>query len=172
MKGQKNMPKYYIACLASYNNGILHGKWFDWATSDDEYHKQCKEVIDSSKCLGAEETAIHDYDGGVNLGEYPDVERLVEVGCAFLENDEDVVKAYLDNHGQDADLDSISDAYVGNYDTEEDFAMSWAVECLGYEENPTWPMNNIDWEGATKELMYDFWTAKKDDGTISVFHNN
>jgi hypothetical protein len=22
-------PKIYVACLASYNNGILHGKWID-----------------------------------------------------------------------------------------------------------------------------------------------
>ena len=167
-----NMPKYYIACLGSYNNGILSGKWFDWATSDTQYWEQVKEVLDNSQYENAEETAIHDYDGGVNLGEYPDVDRLTEVGCAMDESSEEIVKAYLENQGEDADLQCINDKYVGNYDTEKDFAMSWATDCLGYEENPTWPMSNIDWDGATRDLMFDFWTAPKQDGTINVFYNN
>ena len=25
----KSEPKIYVACLAAYNNGILHGRWID-----------------------------------------------------------------------------------------------------------------------------------------------
>ena len=88
----------YIACLASYNNGTLHGKWID-ATSDvDEMQEDVNALLRSSKypnvmvecpaCGGvcrvgacstckssgevpsAEEFAIHDFDGIPNLGEY------------------------------------------------------------------------------------------------------
>ena len=88
----------YIACLASYNNGTLHGKWID-ATSDvDEMQEDVNALLRSSKypnvmvecpacggvcrvgacstCKGsgevpsAEEFAIHDFDGIPNIGEY------------------------------------------------------------------------------------------------------
>ena len=88
----------YIACLASYNNGTLHGKWID-ATSDvDEMQEDVNAMLRSSEypnvmvecpacggvchvetcstCKGygkvpsAEEFAIHDFDGIPNLGEY------------------------------------------------------------------------------------------------------
>ena len=88
----------YIACLASYNNGTLHGKWIE-ATSDvDEMQEDVNALLRSSKypnvmvecptcggvcrvgecltCKGsgkvpsAEEFAIYDFDGIPNLGEY------------------------------------------------------------------------------------------------------
>jgi antirestriction protein len=90
--------KIYIACLASYTNGTLHGKWID-ATSDvDEMQEDVNALLRSSKypnvmvecpacggvcrvgacstCKGsgevpsAEEIAIHDFDGVPDLGEY------------------------------------------------------------------------------------------------------
>jgi len=90
--------KIYIACLASYNNGTMHGKWID-ATSDvDEMQDEVIALLRSSKypnvmvecpacggvyrvgecstCKGtgevpsAEEFAIHSFDGVPNLGEY------------------------------------------------------------------------------------------------------
>jgi len=32
-------PRVYVACLASYNNGILHGEWID-ATDADEIREE------------------------------------------------------------------------------------------------------------------------------------
>ena len=41
--------KIYIACLASYNNGTLHGKWID-ATSDvDEMQEDANALLRSSE---------------------------------------------------------------------------------------------------------------------------
>ncbi|MCE3238388.1 MAG: antirestriction protein [Gammaproteobacteria bacterium] len=38
----------YVACLASYNNGILHGAWID-ATQDVELiHSEIKIILEKS----------------------------------------------------------------------------------------------------------------------------
>jgi len=96
----------YIACLASYNNGTLHGKWID-ATSDvDEMQEDVNALLRSSKqpnvmvecptcggvchvracltCKGsgevpsAEEFAIHDFDGIPNIGEYCGLQAVAD----------------------------------------------------------------------------------------------
>jgi antirestriction protein len=96
----------YIACLASYTNGTLHGKWID-ATSDvDEMQEDVNDLLRSSKypnvmvecpacggvcrvvacstCKGygevpsAEEIAIHDFDGIPDLGEYCGLQAVAD----------------------------------------------------------------------------------------------
>ncbi|MGY6517484.1 MAG: antirestriction protein ArdA [Lysobacteraceae bacterium] len=39
----------YIACLASYNAGILHGRWID-ASDADEMHEDICDILRSSPC--------------------------------------------------------------------------------------------------------------------------
>jgi len=31
-------PQIYVACLASYNNGFLHGQWIDATQSEEEIY--------------------------------------------------------------------------------------------------------------------------------------
>lgn len=85
--------RIYVACLASYNNGVLHGRWIDLGGTDEETVQEeiaamlrespCPNVeVDCPECGGrklsllpcplcrgkgkvpsAEEWAIHDYEG-------------------------------------------------------------------------------------------------------------
>jgi len=52
------IPAIYVACLASYNNAILHGRWIEVT---DEYIvvEQIKEMLADSPEEDAEEYAIH-----------------------------------------------------------------------------------------------------------------
>ena len=34
-----DQPRIYVACLAAYNNGCLHGRWID-ATTPDEIRRE------------------------------------------------------------------------------------------------------------------------------------
>ena len=52
-------PQIYIACLASYNHGILHGRWIDANQSEDELMTEIQEMLDESTIEGAEEFALH-----------------------------------------------------------------------------------------------------------------
>lgn len=42
-------PRFYAACLASYNNGALHGVWIDASTDTDEMQEQVDAMLRASK---------------------------------------------------------------------------------------------------------------------------
>jgi len=56
-------PRIYVADLAAYNNGILHGVWIDATTELDDIQEQVRKMLRSSPEQDAEEYAIHDYEG-------------------------------------------------------------------------------------------------------------
>ena len=56
-------PRIYVACLAAYNGGILHGAWLDAAQEPWALYDDVKAMLDASPVAGAEEFAIHDYEG-------------------------------------------------------------------------------------------------------------
>jgi hypothetical protein len=55
---QPDRPRIYVACLAAYNNGCLHGRWID-ATTPDEIWAQVRAMLADSPEPDAEEWAIH-----------------------------------------------------------------------------------------------------------------
>ena len=61
----------YVACLAAYNNGKLHGCWIDATQELDDIQDQINSMLVSSPEEDAEEYAIHDYEGfgSYSLGE-------------------------------------------------------------------------------------------------------
>ncbi|MDR0779720.1 MAG: antirestriction protein ArdA, partial [Pseudomonadales bacterium] len=56
-------PRIYVACLAAYNNGILHGAWLDAAQEPEALQNEVRDMLAASPIAGAEEWAIHDYEG-------------------------------------------------------------------------------------------------------------
>jgi antirestriction protein len=50
-------PKIYVACLAAYNNGKLHGKWIDAAQDADDIQSEVDDMLKTSPEPGAEEWA-------------------------------------------------------------------------------------------------------------------
>ena len=42
-------PRFYAACLASYNNGVLHGAWIDAGTDVDEMQDRVNDMLRASK---------------------------------------------------------------------------------------------------------------------------
>lgn len=69
----------WIACLASYNRGELHGSWLTIPLIPDDLLEEINEVLDTSPVPGAEEWAIFDYDGPIarlQLGEHIELGRL------------------------------------------------------------------------------------------------
>ena len=51
-------PRIYVACLAAYNNGRLHGRWID-ATDPHEVWQHVRGMLAASPEPDAEEWAIH-----------------------------------------------------------------------------------------------------------------
>jgi antirestriction protein len=127
-------PRVWIACLAAYNDGCLHGEWVD-ASSVEALEKGRRRVLASSPIPGAEEAAIHDYDGfpaglASALGEYPDFAVLGTVGSILTdlgETEGEAFAAWLANEHHDRlkpDLDTseFREAYEGTFESFEKFA--------------------------------------------------
>ncbi|HMM48818.1 MAG TPA: antirestriction protein ArdA [Miltoncostaeaceae bacterium] len=85
-------PRIYVASLGDYNEGRLHGVWIEAAIGDDELYRRVRTMLAGSPMPGAEEWAIHDFEGfcGIDVREHeslPAVGRLargiVTHGAAF-----------------------------------------------------------------------------------------
>jgi antirestriction protein len=55
-------PRIYVACLAAYNNGCLHGEWINANQDADSLHEEVKKILSASPIPRAEEFAIHDFE--------------------------------------------------------------------------------------------------------------
>src|SRR5581483_3902347 len=65
------IPRIYVASLADYNAGRLHGVWIDAAQEPDDLQLHINAMLARSTEPIAEEWAIHDFEGfnGLHLGE-------------------------------------------------------------------------------------------------------
>ena len=170
-KEQKHEPQIYVACLAAYNNGHLYGKWITPKADRDELEAQIKEILKFSPVAGAEEWAIHDYDDFPNLGEYPDLDKLIQVQEAIDKHGKHVVHAFLENWSVE-DLDHIEDAYYGEYDSFSEFAQQLAEDTIeGLNDNSALS-RYFDWNAWERDLEYDFHEGEGENGTSIIFNNN
>lgn len=132
----KPAPAIYVASLADYNNGRLHGRWIDAAREPWEIQADINAILDSSREPAAEEWAIHDYEqfGNWKVGEYDAIEQISRIARGIVEHGY-AYAAWADVFdGEEAsfDIDSFHDAYLGHYDSVQDYVEEMADD-LGYE---------------------------------------
>ena len=153
--------KIYVACLAAYNSGILHGQWIEASSDVDELQEGVDKVLQSSPAADAEEYAIHDYDDFPDMGEYPGLERIAEV-TELIENsafDADVVAAVIANwHG---DLEAAEQALEDNrgvWDSFQDYAEDFADEMIACHDlgKADWIKEYFDYEKYAANLIHDY----------------
>ena len=77
--------RIYVADLAAYNSGKLHGVWIDATLDPGAIQEQINKMLAVSPEGFAEEYAIHDYEGfhGYSLGEYD--ERVHDNRCGHVQ---------------------------------------------------------------------------------------
>lgn len=126
--------RIYAACLAAYNNGTLHGRWID-VTDPETMKEQIAAMLAESPEPGAEEWAVHDYDGirgaiADSYGEYPSLKALCTYVAAREPLEASEAEAF-DIWYSDQDrsyhttaeqlTDAFHDAYIGEFNSREDF---------------------------------------------------
>jgi antirestriction protein len=86
-KSGTDSPSIYVACLASYNSGHLHGRWIDLTNGEDAMDTDISEMLETSPAPGAEEYAVHDFEGfgPYRVSEWSNVSTLVEIAEAVEE---------------------------------------------------------------------------------------
>ena len=171
----------YVACLASYNGGILQGAWLDLEQCKDEEDIQegIDWVIATSPEPGAEEWAMHDSSGlpgYLSRTEWPALGELVAwVDGLSAYADEDNREAYrleCENQGQTIDEDSFRETYCGCHGSGEDYAQELAEELGSIPEGAGWPLTCIDWESAWRELTYDGYREEDcSSGGVHIFRS-
>jgi antirestriction protein len=154
----------YIACLASYNGGILQGAWVDLELCQDE--EDIQEGIDwvlaTSPEPGAEEWAMHDSAGlpsYLSRTEWPEDER-------------EAYRLECENQGETIDEDAFRATYCGCYSSGKDYAYELAEEIDAMPKEFPWPLTCIDWQNAWRELTYDGYREEDcSSGGVHIFRS-
>lgn len=176
---ERQQPRIYVASLADYNDGRLHGSWIDAAQDVETLNACIQDMLDASPSPFAEEWAIHDYDGFefVQLGEYESIEAVSKVALGIAEHGR-AFAAWASHVGlYSSDLDDFQDAYMGHWSSPKAFAEEM-LDDLGYldEFNKALPDHlapyiTFDYEGFAQDLVFNsaIVTVEDSDGSIFVF---
>ncbi|WP_375204241.1 antirestriction protein ArdA [Hyphococcus sp.] len=143
--------RIYVACLAAYNNGILHGRWIDALQDADAILKEIGGMLKASPIAGAEEFAIHDYEGfeGARIEEYQSIDSVAEI-AEFIGEHGKLGGKLLEYFGdlEDARTAMMED-YRGEYSSRADFAQELTEETT---EIPQALQYYIDYERMGRDL--------------------
>ena len=143
--------RIYVADLAAYNAGHLHGVWIDVTDDLDSIQEQISAMLADSPVCDAEEYAIHDYEGfgGYELGEYEGLENAHEVAC-FIEQYPDFGGALLSYY---CDIDEArkiaKENYCGCYASIADYAQELTEDT---SEIPSHLEYYIDYERMSQDM--------------------
>jgi len=122
-------PRIYVACLASYNAGILHGRWID-VTEPDDIRENVAAMLAASPEPGAEEWAIHDYEGfeGADISEFAGFDRVCELADFIEEHGRLGGKLLAHFCGALDEARAAFEDYAGEYKSLEDFAFEFTEQ--------------------------------------------
>jgi antirestriction protein len=170
-KMKKQNPKIYVACLAAYNAGKLHGKWIDAAQDADSLHDEVEELLKASPEPFAEETAIHDYEdfGGIRLSEYEALSEVSRLALLITEHGE-AFAAYAAYVGtESATEESFLEAYRGHWDSELGYAQELFDELYAHEI-PDHIRGYIDYEAFCRDVFLDgYFSVRSSELGVHVF---
>lgn len=172
-------PRIYVASLSDYNDGRLHGAWIDAAQDAQDLYDCIQDMLHASPSPGAEEWAIHDYEGFefVQLSEFESIEAVSKVALGIAEHGR-AFAAWASRVGLDSsDLDEFSDAYMGHWDSPRAFAEEM-LDDLGYLEEfnkalseHLAPYITFDYGSFAADLVFNgaIVTVEDSNGSIFVF---
>ena len=162
--------RIYVACLAAYNNGHLHGAWIE--VSDEATIWQAVQDMLAASPIeeDAEEWAIHDYEGfeGAEVGEYFSFSNVVEL-AKYIEERGELGAEVLNYYGGNIeDAKARFEDYAGEYDSLEAYAQE-LTEQTGLEI-PESLASYIDYKAMSHdyEQSGDFLTFR-DGGSVHIF---
>lgn len=144
-------PRIYVACLAAYNAGRLHGAWIDVDDDADAVRAAIAAMLKASPVSQAEEYAIHDHEGfgAVEIGEHAGIDQLVEI-AAFLRSRGVLGGLVLDYYGNDleAAAQALDEQYRGVFSCLAECFQEMTQEAV---DVPATLRNYIDYEAMARD---------------------
>ncbi|MEM7570444.1 MAG: antirestriction protein ArdA, partial [Pseudomonadota bacterium] len=112
--------RVYVACLASYNTGILHGAWIDATQGENHLRKATQDMLKRSPMSNAEEWAIHDHEGlpNASVQEHSSFTKIAGL-ASFMEDHGrlgEAILAYYSGSLDDA-RDALTERYQGQFES-------------------------------------------------------
>lgn len=168
-------PRIYVACLAAYNNGKLHGEWIDAAQDADAIKEEIAAMLKASPEPNAEEYAIHDHEGfgGYSVGEYTSIDEIAEIAALLAEHGE-VFGKLLDYAGDvEPAKRYMEDGYHGEWDSLQAYAENYLEETGRLDAIPENLRYYFDFEKYARDLEMggDVFTIDVG-GMVHVFDSN
>jgi antirestriction protein len=165
-----NEIRMYVADLAAYNAGHLHGVWIDACQDINDIWEQIKIMLAESPVENSEEISIHDYEGfgGYALSEYEGIEAAHEIAC-FIEQYPDFGGELLNYY---SDLEEAKTAaeenYCGCYKSLADIAEELAEQTTQIPESIAY---YIDYERMGRDMEYsgDIFTIEAGFEEVHIF---
>jgi len=166
-------PRIYVASLAAYNNGKLHGVWIDDCSDLNAMNEQITAMMALCPEHG-EEYAIHDSEGfgQYQIGEY---ESLADVAAlaSGIEEHGLAFAAFCSNFGSVASVADFEDAYQGEWDSLTEYAEDCIDSMGALGSLPENLRCYFDYESFGRDLQLggDVWTTQADGGGVWIFNN-
>lgn len=170
-------PQIWVGSLADYNNGYLHGEWFDATCDADELGLATQFMLRSSRSPNAEEWAVMDYDGfgSLRLGEYASFETISRIANGIAEHGEAFAAwaAHVGPESHDA-LDRFEDHYRGEWGSFEAYVEDYLQETEFYSFLSHVPEDmrgyiEVDVEQIARDWSCDYEVAERPEGGMWVF---
>lgn len=167
--------RIYVASLSDYNDGRLFGAWLDAAVDIDDLTEGIQSMLARSPTPGAEEWAIHDYEGFglLHLSEYEDLNTVSQIGQGIGKHGPAFAHwAALCGTSDPDDLRRFDDVYLGHWDSIEAYAEE-LLDDLGIEDIIEQAIPDhlaayvtVDVDGFARDLEYsgEVGTSEGDDG--------
>jgi len=170
----KLKPMIYVACLAAYNAGKLHGEWIEAAQEVEALNEEVQEILKQSPEPFAEEWAIHDYEGfgDIRISEYHGLSEVSRLAFLVEEHGE-AFAAYAAHVGQDtATEETFLDAYCGHWESELAYATDFFDELYAHEI-PEHVRYYVDYKAFSRDLFIDgCFSVRSSEHGVHVFRNS
>ena len=160
-------PRIYVACLAAYNNGRLHGEWLD-LEDIDTLQDGINSMLKASPCKDAEEWEIHDIEGLPSCADGFGLEKLVEL-AEFIKEHGELGQALLDHTCGDLEYAvRLMENHHGEFKDEGDFAYSLVQDCYDLKSMGHLA-NYIDYDQYARDLFMEGYISIDLNGDCHVF---
>ena len=148
---KSEQPRVYVACLAAYNSGQIHGSWIDAAQDAWAIYDAVQMMLRASPVDEAEEWAIHDYEGfgGARVEEYDSFDHVSAL-AAFIVEYGALGAALLDYYGGGLEeaREALAERYVGEHASLAGYVQELTEETTAI---PSALRFYIDWEAMARD---------------------
>lgn len=171
-----NFPRIYVACLAAYNNGKLHGEWIDLDGTED-VPERIQEVLKTSPEPDAEEWAVHDHEYCGALGEYAGHQTLADIQDAYETCTKEQIEwepfvLFCEHTGAPLhpdQCDRVNETFAGCYDSLTDWAENHIEETGMLGEAPVELTRYFNVEAFARDMEIDSVFTIPHNGEVFVF---